>query len=263
MNFLYWNLNGKNLQTVIESTAKERSIDVIIVSEFEETFVDRMVRNDIAHWHYVNSDGVCDKVGLIYREKMGVSVRLIRESVRFAIYLLVTPTGRYTLVGLHLQDRRNYPDPYQRMKAIRNIKELIINDEELADLPQIFIGDFNAGPTDPEMTNHDSMFAIMYKGVAKRVRKSTSGGEEYHSYYNPILMSISEDGEQYGSIYHSGFNTQYWYSYDQIVVTHELIDTIRNVQYLKGTKNRSFVSNKGIPLKEYSDHLPLYAELDI
>lgn len=182
---------------------------------------------------------------------------------RCAVFIISSKSGEYALAGLHLHDHLFNPNPGKRMAAIRRIKEMIESDNKLKKIPQIFIGDFNADPCDSEMIDFDCMFAIMYKDVAKRKAVSKYDETEYRSYYNPMLNCFSEEDKSYGSYYYDGYNTKYWYCYDQIIVSHELIDEVKDVCYLKGTVGDSFVSRNGIPKKDISDHLPLYAELGI
>lgn len=80
--------------------------------------------------------------------------------------------------------------------------------------------------------------------------------------YNPTLNHISETNHQYGSFYYTGDSKSlYWYCYDQILMTRDLVDKFQGMEYCQSINGKSLLK-KISPNKAISDHLPLVAKFE-
>ena len=78
----------------------------------------------------------------------------------------------------------------------------------------------------------DSFNAVLYKEVIRKKKEITYQRKKYRLLYNPILNYISEDNRQYGSFYYTGGSKSlYWYCYDQVLMTRELMDDFKEMEY--------------------------------
>ena len=84
-------------------------------------------------------------------------------------------------------------------------------------------------------------------------------GKEKH--YNPMLLLLNEKDELYGAYrYLDAIHPSYWYTFDQVIVSKNLMNSISNIDFLKNIKGKSLMSNKDTT-PYISDHLPLVFEI--
>ena len=126
----------------------------------------------------------------------------------------------------------------------------------------IIIGDLNASPFDEELIQKDSFNAVLYKEVIRKKKEITYQRKKYRLLYNPILNYISEDNRQYGSFYYTGGSKSlYWYCYDQVLMTRELMDDFKEMEYCQSIGGKSLL-REVCPNESISDHLPLIAKFE-
>ena len=107
----------------------------------------------------------------------------------------------------------------------------------------------------------NAFHAVLFKEVIRKSETRTVSGRTYRRLYNPIIHFISENNQNYGSFYYSnGSSTPVWHCLDQVLVSKALIDSVKNLQYLKSIGKVSLLK-KIVPDKEISDHLPLLVQL--
>ena len=247
MKIGYWNINKKNLKEIgvfIVDLIAEHNLDVLLLSEFNN--LNKKELADIIPNEYmiVETSGLCDKVLTIV--KRSTDYKSITEGKRYII--LKSNKCDLVIVGLHLSDRRNYPQSLKRIDELNNILESI---KHVNCSKYIFVGDFNSSPFDDELTCCSGMHSVLFK---KEMNNAEDGKVKH---YNPMLLVLEEQKETYGSYrYIDSTFPLYWYSFDQVIVSKQLMNSICDIKYLKMIKGKTLMSKSDInPV--VSDHLPL------
>lgn len=261
MNLLYWNLHSNsNIETIIDDCISENYIDIAIFSEYSNIDFSKLNGLLSSQYDLLESFGGCEKVSLIY--KKGINLSLVQEQHRYLITKLFHKQKTYLIIGVHLP-----ANPHCQSSDRKHLIRKIINDIVDAETDEIYssivIGDMNASPFDEEMIEKDAFNSVLFKKIIKQQEIVSYEEDTYRRFYNPIIEYIDETKANYGSFYYgSGNNCLYWYCYDQLLVRKELVDKIKNFQYLKKVKNRNLISRTK-PNAKISDHLPLLVNINI
>lgn len=260
MNILFWNLQKHNLIKYIIRCLDENDIDIAVFAEHIKVDFRELELTLNKRYHFIEGMGGCEKIALLVKNGIDATVR--REQTRYALYTLSFNSQEYVLAGVHLQDRRS-ADENQRIAVIARLKNDIKNLEESSKCKKtIIVGDLNANPFDRELLQMDAFHAVFYKDVIRKSESRRVDAVSYRRFYNPVLLSLSEEEKNYGSFYYSqGSVTPIWNCYDQILLSRALIDNVVEIKYLKTIGQQSLIANVA-PKKEISDHLPLLAILN-
>lgn len=259
MNILFWNLKRNPLEKYIYQCLIENEIDIAVFAEHSQVDFHSLEKQFDGEYHYVEGMGGCEKIVLVVTKEISVTIR--REQNRYAIYSIRYLDQDFILAGVHLQDRMS-SDVNQRIAEIARLKNDVQNLEISSKCKNtIIIGDLNSNPYDPELLQMNAFHAVLFKDVIKRSETRTVDNITYKRLYNPVLLSLSEKGEKYGSFYYTkGSSTPIWNCYDQILVSKPLTDRIVEVNYLKKIGSAPLI-RKVAPNSEISDHLPLFVKL--
>ena len=261
MNLLYWNLKANKNEKYVALLIKEHSIDVAVFSEYSGSDFDVAIHellNDT--YNLYKGYGGCDKVLMI--AKKSVKVEVNREQSRYVLYSVVCDNSEYIIAGVHLPSNPT-SDAEDRKNVIRDlIKDLKEQEKNHKHSNSIIIGDLNASPFDEELIQKDSFNAVLYKQIIQDKGEIVYRNKRYRLLYNPILNYISETNHQYGSFYYtSGSKSLYWYCYDQILMTKDLINRFQGMEYCQTVQGKTLLKNI-CPNKSISDHLPLIAKFE-
>lgn len=239
----------------------EYNIDVAIFSEYRETFNEEKV-NAIGDYIVDFGLGGNDKIVVLYES--GMRLRVSREGSRYTLYTIYTKDKIFNLVGVHLQDHISGCDEDRLItlsELANDVREL---EKENKSSKTLVIGDFNASPFDKEMINKKALNAVLFRSIIEKNEVTTFEKKKYKRFYNPMLLYLSEENHVYGSHYYSsGSNTLNWYTYDQFVVRKELIEKIKSYNYCKYAGSINLMTRNDLPDKNYSDHLPLFVEVEL
>lgn len=262
MNLLYWNLHSNSkLETIIADCISENNVDIAIFSEYDCIDFVQLNKLLLAQYDLLESFGGCEKV--IFLHKKTIQLSLVREQHRYLLANLKRRNKTYLIVGVHLPSNTFGDGSSDRKNIIRKVVNDIIDIENKGIQSSLVIGDMNASPFDAEMIEKDAFNSVLFKKVIKQQELVTYQEDTYRRFYNPIIEYIDETNTNYGSFYYgSGNNCLYWYCYDQLLVRKDLVDKIRNFQYLKKIKNRNLISRVK-PNSKISDHLPLLVNIKI
>ena len=260
LNILFWSLNKNKLENYIVDCIIENEIDIAVFAEFSEIDFTSLEKKMGGKYRYITE--IEDDVKLALFAEESLNIKKIQTRCRYNIYEVETNFKKYILTGVHLQDRRNF-DADDRKETIEKIVNDIENTEKSYQCDNsIVIGDFNANPYDKEITSAYYFNAVLFKKLIDRDEYTKHHVDNKKRFYNPILQYISEDTGMYGSYYDtSESSTPYWYCLDQILVRKKLVNSIRNVSYLKKIKSEQLMGEVG-PRKSISDHLPLVVRLE-
>lgn len=258
MKIAFWNLAKNDNTSQVVDLIKENDIDIALFAEYKKTNFE-MVVSSLKQYKIVYGYGGTDKVILI--SKCGIPLSVRQEQTRYSIYLCNLENKKYIIAGVHLP-ANPAANSEMRKNVIRDLVYDIGNAEkEEKTYNTIVVGDFNASPFDEELIQKDCLNAVLFKDLIYEQEVVTLNNKQYRRFYNPHLSTISEQNKNYGSLYYSsGISTQYWYSYDQIIVRKPLVHLISDVQYCRTISGKKLL-NKVAPKSSISDHLPLIAKI--
>ena len=244
----YWNIQKKQSDVIVPfilDLLKEKELDVLFLSEFDNLNVDFESTYLLPNYRIVNKSPVCEKVMAIQNAGLDFEVR-----TEDRYYVTITSKiFECMIVGLHLKDNVN--DSKANLDRLKQIASIMEASKKLNYSKRVFVGDFNCMPYDDELIDFDYLHAVLFKTEMK------TNADSREKHYNPMLLALSEEKQQYGSLrYTSGNHSLYWYAFDQVIVSEILMESICEVEYLKSISGNSLMSPRGSS-PQVSDHLPL------
>lgn len=259
-NVLFWNLHKNSIEDYLTACIEEKQIDIAVLAEFGGINFEKL-KEKLCGFYSLYPGLKADETKVVLIGRNNIKINVIQELSRYVIYKIETLLKTYIIVGLHLEDRRNYNSD----DRINTIKSILSDLEQIEQLFQckntIVIGDFNANLFDKEIVSYHGFNAVLFKAVIEEseVRTWQSNGKQ--RFYSPMIHYISEDTQMYGSYYYtSGANTIYWYCLDQVLFRKPLINNINNIQYIKKIRETDLIA-RSQPKSCISDHLPLFVSI--
>ena len=266
LNFLFWNVNRKNLVTEISNIALKHNIDIIILAECVKVNSSELLstlNNQDVLFSPNHPDSVCEKIK-IYSKFDSTFIAPHEENARMTIRKLELPLFEtINIVAVHLPDKSSYSSNSQSINAALeadNIKHFEMSDNNTD--KTIIVGDFNMNPFEEGMINANGFHAVMSSEVAKNEKRMVHG-IEYKFFYNPMWSLYGDVGNNIsGSYYYSKaeFVNYRWNVFDQVLIRPSLIANFvkESVVFLDNDGHKSLLTKNGLPNKIYSDHLPLF-----
>jgi len=144
--FLFWNLEGKQLQHLVAQLAEEHSVDLIVLSECKTPVTTMLMQLNAAHVRYELCAGLCD--GITFFGAFQASfLTAVLESARVSIRRLLLPARKEILVAAaHLPSRLHFSDESMIFECT-NLAKMIKDQEEASGHHRtILLGDLNVNP---------------------------------------------------------------------------------------------------------------------
>ena len=273
MNILFWNTNRKNPENVTACLCElllENAVDLLILAEYPNITQDlcntiNASELDIPQYIPIPAKKLKSKVKGIIINKL-YSIKSVKEDNRYQLAKITTPTYNLLVAMIHGKDIRNNPRLADRQHLIRQFKNDIIEHEQQQNCQHtIAIGDFNISPFEEPMFATEGMHALPF---ADSFAKSTTkiGDAEYKKFYNPTWKLFANKNPPFTTYYYKsdgGTSALYWYAIDQVIISPSLMDAFGNsLKIISKTANHSLLK-KGKPNEKiYSDHLPLFCQLE-
>ena len=248
LKIAFWNIHNEDCNSIanyLVDLLLSFDLELLFLSEHKsiESSFEKYLPNN---YTILKNAGICQKVMAIAKKDCDFLVS--SEERRFLV--VTSKSLKYTVVGLHLPS--DYSDKkacLERSQILRNILEASNN---FKSNKEIFVGDYNCMPYADELLDIFGMHSVLFKN---EMESNVLASHKKH--YNPMLLELNENNNVYGSFrYTSGVCNLYWYAYDQVIVSSDLVNSIFDIQYLKSINGKSLMSPTGVePL--VSDHLPL------
>ncbi len=270
LNFLFWNLNSKNLINEISNIATLRGVDILILAEcggLTDSELLLKLNEKETRYSANHPASQCQKIKIFTR----FSYNLIQpkmEGDRYTIRRLTLPqVESINIVGWHLPDKGNHSSESQNEVASQYAHK-ILNFENNFDDKTIIIGDFNMNPFEVGMIKANGFNAVMSSIIATDEYR-TIGGEPYKFFYNPMWSLYGDVKNTVSGSYHynnAELVNYRWNIFDQVLIRPSLITNFvkESIAILDSDGTKSLVTEKGYPNKKhYSDHLPLFFTLKL
>jgi exonuclease III len=265
MNFLFWNINKKDLTNEIVELVEEHQIDVLVLIECEisnNQLLDLLNHKDIifkSSLHFVKHNR---KISFFFKDDL-INVKEITDERRYLAKQLSTDNNIINLVIVHYQSKLNWRDDDQYAN-IYELKEFIKKIEgEYQNDKTLLIGDFNMNPFEKGMAQTTGLHAVMDRNIALKKNRIVDD-RKYEYFYNPMWSFFGENGKgkTHGTYYYQAANPicYFWNIFDQVLLRPSLIDFFDDddLEIITEINGKSLLDNNGIiDKKNFSDHLPV------
>ncbi len=263
LNFLFWNLNKKNIINEVINIVVHYNIDVIILAESEISPSELLLNLNKTDVLFSANHPLsqCQKIQ-IYSKFDYSFISPHEEDSRATIRKLELPLFEaINIVAVHLPDKSKHTDESQSENVSLFVDKISRFEKENTDRT-IIVGDFNMNPFEKGMVKANGFNAVMSSQLSQN-EKRTVQGREYKYFYNPMWSLYGDvKNNVAGSYYynHSELVTFQWNIFDQVLIRPSLIPNFikESIVFLDSDGEKSLLTKNGLPNKRYSDHLPLF-----
>jgi len=267
-NFLFWNVNGKPLESRVASIVRTHDIDVVALAECDPTsgaWLDAI--SDVQQCPYYQGTTLLDSIAVYTRFRQ----RTMEEDprTRVSAHQLFLPGGKdVVLVVAHLPSKLFWQADSQSQLCTEFAAQVRRLETRVGHSRTVLVGDLNMNPFEAGVVSSHGLHATMARSVAERETRTVLG-KEYAFFYNPMWGHFGDalDGPP-GTYYDSRAEavTYFWNLFDQVLVRPALLGAFDtgSVRILDSDGTESLLSRTGLPEKsQASDHLPIVFRLDM
>jgi hypothetical protein len=264
--FLFWNINGKQIDELIVSLALTENVDVIVLAECGLDPNDFVIALNRTRLGYEYAPGLCERLRFFTRFD-NTYLGLTAESDRVSIRRLMLP-GRdeLLLVAAHLPSKMHFSGASQIFQCVE-LRTMIEEQETKAGHRRtIVLADLNVNPFEEGVVAAGGLHAVTTRAVASRGQRVVQG-TSYPFFYNPMWHYFGDRHESApGTYYYEKAESlnYYWNIFDQILLRPDVLHGFRNdgVRVITQIDGQPLLDNSGKPdVEGASDHLPLLLTL--
>lgn len=267
--FLFWNLNGKLLQSQVATLCREHEVDIMILAESKlsrAALLEALNERQASKFRTPFNPSTRLSFFIRYPARC---LRPVHDDGGVAIRRLLPPIGPdILLVAVHLSSKLYYSDTDQTFRATRVVEAIQRAENKVGHTRTIVVGDFNMNPFESGVVGAGGFHAVMDRRIALRGGRTVQG-KQHPFFYNPMWgrMGDSSTGPP-GTYYRSASNPVnfFWNTLDQVLIRPDLLEFFSDtkLQVACDVAGQSLLSASGIPDTSFgSDHLPLVFEIDI
>lgn len=268
VSFLFWNINGRQNQNFVANLAKNQDIDVIMLAECSiEPGALLRTLNSLEDPLYFYAPGHCEKIH-IYAKFSEEYIKPILENDRLTIRCLELPGRMKVLLAVtHFPSKLYWTNASQNQECQRLADDIKEAEHEVGHNRTILVGDLNMNPFEEGIIGTRGLHSVMSRKIAMRGHRVVLS-RRYPFFYNP-MWSLLGDGTRGppGTYYYCRPEhvVLFWNMFDQILIRPDLLDRFNNedLHILNSDGNETFLSKKGLPKRNISDHLPITFKLSI
>lgn len=267
INFLYWNVNNKNLACYISEVCLENKADVLILAEHKSVDLDYLTRKLNEKEFMFEIENIIPNSRILLLHKRGIQIKVVKESRYYSAFKLKHDEEQILIFALHLPSKYAQETSDLNMYTSQIIREFEQIEEERKISRSLVVGDFNMSPFDEGMISALGFNAVMSTEIARKKSRKVLN-QERKFYYNPMWhMMGNDDHDCKGTFYYSSSTKSfYWYTYDQVILRPQLIDnfSMDNLRIINKINDKSLITKSNVPnKKEISDHLPIKFKINM
>lgn len=264
MRIVFWNVNRKDLTSLVCSLAKTTNADVIVLNEnsVPSRSTLQKLRKEVSRDFFIPRTNSEDRFHCFCRNS-DLDLTEVHTGFRVSVRNLNISASSNLLVLVHGVDIQNYDTEERQAFAQSLVTELQFVKDNRNTNRLIVMGDFNINPFDRGMNLAVGFNAMMTKACASAGTRRYLG-KDYDLYYNPMWSYLGDLSEgPAGTIYDTSHRGPYgWSMLDQVILSHSVLDLFGRVQIITDAGPTSLLNANGRPDSgNASDHLPVMLEL--
>lgn len=267
MNFLYWNVNKKNLASYIADACIENESDVIILTEHEYIDTNFLIRRLKEFSKDFDIERVDPESRILLLHSTKAKVNIIEETEYYSVFKITSKNDIILLFAVHLPSQYRQDRNDLNMFAGKISSEFDKLEERLKIYKSIVVGDFNLNPFDDGMVSVWGFNAVMCPDIARKETR-TYLYEKKKFYYNPMwhLMGNTLNITKGTYYYSSDAKSYFWYTFDQVLIRPELLSNfnVEDLKIINSIYDNSLLTDSKQPnQRAISDHLPIKYKIEL
>jgi endonuclease/exonuclease/phosphatase (EEP) superfamily protein YafD len=258
---IFWNVNKKDLTSLICSITKSNDADVVVLNESKVPITEMLqaLQTNVSQDFYCPTSTPSSEARFhCFCKNRELDLSEIHALSRTSVRKINIGKHRVLLTLVHGVDMRNYDAETRQSSAQTLANNLKFVKEQQTTNKLILLGDFNMNPYDKAMNLAAGLNAMMTKScVEKGLRRHID--QDYDFYYNPMwsLFGDNTDGPA-GTVYDISNQGPYgWSMLDQVLINHSIVNLFQDVTILTEAGPQSLMDGKGRPSSAASDHFPI------
>lgn len=270
MNFLLWNVGGKDLSQRIALLARYRQIDVFALCEAEASVSSILdsLNNQFTNEYYLLDTVGCDYVHLIARLHPSFCTTMCEDS-RFTI-MHIEPPGLVSIIlaAAHLQSKLFADSADQAGHCEDLASEIARIEDQIGHQRTVLVGDLNQSPFEEGLVSAKGLNAVMCRDVARRGMR-TFNKRSYRLFYNPMWSRLGDALPGPPGTYYRTSAAKcetFWHMLDQVLVRPALLDAfdLASLEILTSDGEDTLTRAGNRPsVRLASDHLPLMFSMNL
>ncbi|TGL68523.1 endonuclease/exonuclease/phosphatase family protein [Leptospira kmetyi] len=269
LKILFWNINQANIASSVASIALEYDVDLLLLAEHPfvhtQSFLSELNKTSFSYGLISNIAGTDRNV---YFRSNSNFVKRVEDSLHHTVLYFSLPGSlSFTIIFVHLISKLHVSAESQYAELYK-LNELILRHENFVNHRRtLLIGDLNMNPFESGLINSATINAVSSRSIAlKGSRKVLEN--RYMYFYNPMWNLFGDRVGVPGTYYSkkSEHVKHFWNIFDQVLLRPDLIQSFRidSLKIIDSILSTPLTSKRGIPLaNKFSDHLPIYFELNI
>ncbi|KPA09971.1 endonuclease/exonuclease/phosphatase family [Candidatus Magnetomorum sp. HK-1] len=268
ITFLFWNIQGKDLQEFVANIATVNKVDIIILAECKiNAGVLLSELNRSTNEYYYSPCIGCRKILIFLRFPVRF-FPIVLEDHRLTIRHLTLPciAKDILVAATHFSSKQDWEKDSQTIEAVFLASLIKQAEKQVRHCRTVLVGDLNMNPFESGVAG--SLKGVMSRDIALKGTRQVQF-KRFQVFYNPIwnFWGDATPGPP-GTFYNnrSEHVNLYWHMLDQVLVRPDLLDTFdtNDLQILSTDGNTSFLSKKGLPNQSlFSDHLPILFKMKL
>lgn len=264
MRYLFWNTRNEDVDYYILKMIKEYTPTIIALAEYNKDTENliKSVKSEL-DIDYAEIVQLACTIKVLIKRKLVKYVKPYNDSTNYSINIIPynSYVNNHIVTFVHLPSKM-YPNEEKNRYLLGEITSKIDELDSSKSRKVLIFGDFNSNPYEKPMTCLTGCNAVSSRDVARKIsRIEKSENKSFYYYYNPMWNFLGDSCDPYGTYYYyrSDFDSIYWNTFDQFVVSPELISDIEEIKIIKTIGRESLCRKNGVP--NVSDHFPLYFKL--
>lgn len=275
IRYIFWNIQKKNLAQEFAEAILENRIGAAVAAEAGNLDIPYLLELLAAKGKEYTHRKISPKgKGLALLAEKGLDISVYREEKQYIVYKVREDKRKYLLFAAHLSSAM-YLSESARSQRAGDLSRIFMKIEHECnkEAPKqaeetysaVVVGDFNLHPFSDGIIGMHGFHAILDENHAKK-REKRLLGKAVPFYYNPMWNVMGKRSGPLGTYYcdfDQNDHSFYWYTFDQIFLRAELIDSFvwEELKIIDRIGQRELLNQKKPDRRRYSDHLPICFEI--